>query len=148
MIYWDTSCLIKLYVAESDSDPWQERLAAESAPCLSSGLLFAEMAYALLQKEIRKEIRPGSARRLFEHFERHVKQGRFELLPVGTDVLEQSVVVARTCYAAKPVIALRTADGIHLATAIVAGCSRVATTDQRMLSALPCLRLKALTPEP
>ncbi len=145
MIYWDTSCLIKLYVAEIDSDQWQERLAAEAAPCLSSGLLYAELAYALHQKEIRKEIRPGSARRLFEHFERHVKQGRFELLPVGTDVLEKSVAVARTCYAAKPVVPLRTADGIHLATAMVGGCSTVATTDQRMLAALPCLSLKSLT---
>lgn len=147
MTYWDTSCLIKLYVAEPDSDAWQDRVAAEASPCLSSGLLYAELAFALQQKELRQEIHAGSARRLFEHFKRHVQQGRFELLPVGTDVLEQSAVVALRCYSAKPVVPLRTADGIHLATAMILGCSRVASTDQRLLSALPILGLESLTPE-
>ena len=144
MIYWDTSCVIKLYAAEPDSDHWQERLAQETGPCLSSSLLQAELAYALLQKELRGEVRSGSAKRLLKHVERHVKQGRFELLPVGADVLEQAVALARLCYAAKP--ALRTADGIHLATALVSGCSLVATTDQRMMAALPMLNLTLLTP--
>jgi len=146
MIYWDTSCVIKLYAAEPDSDHWQERLAQETGPCLSSSLLQAELAYALLQKELRGAVRSGSAKRLLEHVERHVKQGRFELLPVGADVLEQAVALARLCYAAKPAVALRTADGIHLATALVSGCSLVATTDQRMMAALPMLNLKLLTP--
>jgi predicted nucleic acid-binding protein len=143
VIYWDTSCLIKLYVAEPDSDVWQEFLSHQSTPGGSSALLQSELAYALRQKEARKEVRKGSATRLVQAFQKHVEMGRFDLFPVGSDVLELSVAVAKQCYAAKPAVPLRTLDGIHLATAILVGCSAVATTDQRMLSALPLLDLRA-----
>ena len=143
MIYWDTSCLIKLYVTESDSDVWQEFLSHQSTPGGSSALLQSELTYALRQKEVRKEVRKGSATRLIQAFQKHVETGRFDLFPVESDVLKLSVEVAQRCYAAKPTVPLRTLDGIHLATAMLIGCGAVATTDQRMLSALPLLDLRA-----
>jgi hypothetical protein len=58
---------------------------------------------------------------------------------IGTDVLEESVRLAATCYRRKSPVALRTLDGLQLATARLACCDSIATTDRRMRLAAPAL---------
>lgn len=132
MIYWDTSCVVKLYTPENDSEMYLSMAARSSEPLFSSEVIDAELFYAFCQKEIRGNIKPGWAGRLHKKFCADVEKGRFVLLSVGRDVLFQAVEVARRCYAQKPPVMLRTLDGIHLGTALAAKCTQIVTTDRRM----------------
>jgi predicted nucleic acid-binding protein len=134
VIYWDTSCVLKLYTAESDSLKWQRTILATPLESVSSALLETELGIAFEQKELRGELIPGSARKLWTMFQKDLKDGQFRLFPVGSDVLKQAVEIASHCIRAKPAIPLRTLDAIHLSTAMLLKCSHMATTDQRMLS--------------
>ena len=142
MIYWDTSCVVKLYAAEADSEELLA-LATETDDALCcSAVLTAELFYALRQKELRKEIRPGAAGALFSAFELDVESGRFVLLPVGRDVLLDAVEVAKSCLDRTPPIPIRTLDGIHLATARLLRVARMVTTDGRMRAAAARLSIR------
>jgi hypothetical protein len=71
--YWDTSCVLKLYVEVSNSDRWQDPPLEEDSPLLSSAFITAELAYAHKQKEACVEIRPGAARILSARFQRMLR---------------------------------------------------------------------------
>jgi predicted nucleic acid-binding protein len=145
VIYWDTSCVLKLYAAESDSAEWEAIALNATRSFCASSLLGLEMACALEQKELRGDIKAGAATLLLEMFHRDVAMGRFALYPVGADVLERARHIAATCYRHETPIHLRTLDAIHLATADAAGCHQLATADKRMREALPLLGLSPLT---
>lgn len=144
MIYWDTSCVLKLYVAESDSYLWQEHAVRSEDKFAASALLDTELTYALEQKEARGEIRSGAARALLKMFRRDVSAGRFVLYPVGSDILARAADIAHDCYHGRKPIHLRTLDGIHLATATRLKCSFMATTDERMRRGAALLKLRVL----
>ncbi len=131
-MYWDTSCVLKLYTPENDSEVYLSLADGSSEPLFSSEVLNAELFYALCQKEIRGDIKPGWAKRLHKKFCADVEKGRLVLLAVGRDVLAQAVEVARRCYAQNPPVMLRTLDGIHLGTVLAAKCKEIVTTDERM----------------
>lgn len=137
--YWDTSCVVKLYCRESDSEVFLEALANEAEPLRSSSLLEAELFFALQQKWARGETGTRSPESLFEEFLDDVERGRIHLYPVGSDVIEESRRVAQVCFNHQPSIPLRTLDGLHLATARLAHCDRIFSTDLRMKSAAALL---------
>lgn len=146
MIYWDTSCILKLYTAESDSSQWQKVAVGQDDELVSSALLETEMAYAFEQKEQRGDIKPGGAQALIRLFRRDMKEGRFVLYPVGRDVLSTAATIASSCYHARPPIPLRTLDGLHLATALLLKCRAIATADSRMKAAAALLKLPVIYP--
>jgi predicted nucleic acid-binding protein len=133
--YWDTSCVIKLYCRESDSNRYLDEVAAATEPLKSSTLLEAELYYAFQQKCLRRETDGATPDDLFEKFLSDVRCGRIQLFPLGADVIDESRNVARICFASQPVVSLRTLDGLHLATARLLNCGRIFTTDDRMTSA-------------
>jgi len=137
--YWDTSCVVKLYCRESDSEWYLEALAAEAEPLRSSRLLEAELFFAFQMKWARGETGSESPEDLFGHFLEDVEHGRFLLFPLGRDVIDESRKVARTCFASQPTVPLRTLDALHLATARIAKCGRVFSTDVRMRKAAAVL---------
>lgn len=137
--YWDTSCVVKLYCRESDSDLFLEALANETEPLRSSSLLEAELFFALQQKWARGETGSRSPESLFEEFLEDVERGRILLYPLGGDVIEDSRRVARICFNHQPSVPLRTLAGLHLATARLALCERVLSTDLRMKNAAALL---------
>jgi predicted nucleic acid-binding protein len=139
LIYWDTSCALKLYVRESDSELWEERAVDCREDLVASALLEAELAYALIRKESLGDVRPGGADALLARFRRDVEWARFTLYPVGTDVLHTAVELANRCVKVGKSGAVRTLDGIHLATAQLLKCSAVATADRRMRAAAESL---------
>jgi len=140
-IYWDTSCVVKLYCRESDSDSYLEALASEAEPLRSSGLLEAELFFAFQKKWARGETGSKTPEDLFEHFLDDVDLGRILLYPLGRDVIKESRKVAQACFASEPIVPLRTLDGLHLATARLAKCERVFSTDARMKQAAVILGL-------
>lgn len=143
--YWDTSCLLKLYCREQDSAACLARAAAMTEPIMTSVFTVSEMTFAFYQKEMRGELAAGAPQILLEEFDEDIRRGRLVLLPFGGDVEAAARRMAAVCYSKAPVIALRTLDGLHLATAQLAGCREVLTTDARMRSAAAAVGLR--TPE-
>ena len=101
-----------------------------------------EMAFALEQKEVRGDISVGAAKALLSQFDHDINKGRFQLIPIGTDVLNMACDIAGDCYHTKPPIYIRTLDGIHLATARLLKCRYIATADVRMKTAADFLGFK------
>lgn len=146
MMYWDTSCVLKLYTSETDSS-WYIRLATHSSePLGCSDLVKSELYYAFQRKEAAGDIRPHAAVLLYQRFGEDVRKGRFTFVPVGTDVIEKACEVARLCYAHSPPILLRTLDGLHLATALIARAGDLVVADERMKQAGRILRLNVVGP--
>lgn len=135
MDYWDTSCVLKLYCGESNSDRWLDEIAAASDPPCSSELLETELHFAFLQKAFRDETGGVEPDALSRRFRADVECGRVILLPLGNDVLCRSREIGEICYRMEPPIHLRTLDGLHLATAELGRCRRLMSTDMRMRSA-------------
>ena len=135
MIYWDTSCVLKLYAPENDSGQWASYALDADDEFASSTLLETEMVCALWQKELRGEIVAGAASKLCALFRSDISSGRFTLYPVGSDVRELAEELAAACYAAADPVPLRTLDVLHLATARLIKSRVLATTDRRMRAA-------------
>jgi predicted nucleic acid-binding protein len=144
VIYWDTSCVLKLYAAESDSARWRAVAKASAEEFASSALLDLELAYALEQKEVRGELKAGAASHLLGLFREHCRSGQFILYPVGTDVMKVAAELAVRCYRAKEPVSIRTLDGLHLATAMLLKCHAMATADRRMTAAAALLKMPVL----
>lgn len=138
--YWDTSCLLKLYCPEPDSDRYLDFLTADSASPVSSVLTRSEFIFALQQKVMRKELGAAEATRLQNRFLADLDRGHLALMPFGSDIQSEAARIARICYRRKPPIPLRTLDGLHLATAVLAKCRILATTDGRMGKAARILK--------
>ncbi len=141
-VYWDTACLVKIYTQESDSESYLNRLQKSKTPLYSSIIASAEIAFAFQQKEFRGELKKGASGALYQEFLRDVTEGRVFLLPLGEDVVEEASRLARLYYQSTTPILLRTLDGLHLASAHLAGCRELLTTDLRMQQAAALLGLR------
>lgn len=141
MIYWDTCCVLKLYAKESDSEFWLRAATKESSALYTSQLTRSELAFALIAKEQRKELKPGAADILLSKFEQDIQRGLYHPIPLSSSVIDRSIRLARHL----PHPGLRTLDGLHLATALESGCSRIATQDRRLLKATRQAGLESLT---
>ena len=146
MIYWDTSCVLKLYTAEADSLPWQRVMVSSDHESVSSALLETEFALAVEQKELRGELIPGGAKKLWRIFQRDLEAGQFRLIPIGSDVLKRAIEISSHCLRTKPAIPLRTLDALHLSTAVLLKCSQLASADHRMISGARHLGIPVLAP--
>ena len=146
MNYWDTACVLKLYTAETDSAAYLGLAAQATAPLLASEILTTELAYALHEKEWRGDLKRGSVEQVLKQFHADCVAGRWLLIPPGRDVLVQAALVAKSCYEHRPPITLRTLDGLHLATALLAKATHLVTTDERMRQAASALGLALVSP--
>ena len=135
MNYWDTSCALKLYTWEPDSAEYLRFAGESSEPLASSEVLAVELYFSFCQKEARGDLKRGAAERLRREFEGDVTAGRWLLLPAGRDVVERAISLADACYHHRPPVMLRTLDGIHLATADLAGADQIITTGSRLRAA-------------
>lgn len=138
-VYWDTSCLLKLYCWEADSERYVQEIQNSRQPPISSALVRVELYDAFAQKAAREETGGRSGEQLFAGFQSDVELGRIQLLPFGDDVAFEARKIARLCYESTPPVHLRSLDGIHLATATLANCGRILSTDIRMNAAAALL---------
>ena len=133
MNYWDTSCLLKLYVQEPDSPGYLDLLRLQEAPLFSSVLAETEFAFAVSRKEASGELRPGAATHLVRMLRGHVSDGRVRLVPLGQAVRDLAATLASRCLHEKTQpLSLRTLDGIHLATALSLRATHMITADTRL----------------
>jgi predicted nucleic acid-binding protein len=138
MIYWDTSAILPLYVQENSSDFWEAQLVESEGAGKSSALAITEFNYALHHKVLRGLLKAKAANELVAKFRRDCDAGMWELCPLGSDVIQSSLEIAKLSYSstknAAP-IPLRTLDGLHLGAAHILKCETVATGDSRLAEA-------------
>jgi len=134
--YWDTSCLLKLYIHEADSDRYTALLRRQMTPVTTSILGETEFAFAVARRESDGSIGAGAVSELVQLFLRHCGEGRIQLLGVSPTVRELAASLARRFHLQeKPSLSLRTLDGLHLATALVHRAACFVTADQRLATA-------------
>jgi len=142
--YWDTSCILPLYIPEPGSADLSELAGSQSEPLTSSQILGFEFLFAVHARVARKEIPESFASKVQRKFLSDLDAGRFLLLPLGEDMLVQVVQMTAGLIKRSPVLELRTLDGIHLATAEMLGSEEVVTNDKRMRKAAQALGMSAL----
>lgn len=141
-VYWDTCCLLKLYCRESDSSHFQEFLAKADDPPVTSSFTRSELFFAFQQKQMRGELGESiGADNCYRDLENDLEAGRIHLIPFGEDVEAEARRIAKLCYQNDPPIALRTLDGLHLATASLIHAQKIVSTDLRMNAAAKLIGL-------
>lgn len=134
MGYWDTACLLKLYVIEADSSVLRTHVA--NGTTIATGeITRLELWAALRRKEVDGDLVEGGARTALGEFDQDVMSGQVRVLPRDTAVASEFENVIDTCYGADPQIYLRTLDAIHLASARLSGESEMVTADRRLRAA-------------
>lgn len=73
-----------------------------------------------------------------------LEAGRIHLIPFGDDVEAEARRIATLCYQDASPIALRTLDGLHLATASLIRARKIVSTDARMNAAAQRIGLGTL----
>jgi uncharacterized protein len=134
MSYWDTSCLIKLYVPEADSAECRAHVVG-GATLATSEIARLEMYAALQRKEARNDLHPGGARRALAAYDADVAAGFVSVIAMDPAIVEKFEVIIDRCHHQSPPVLLRTLDAIHLASASVAAESEVVATDKRLREA-------------
>jgi hypothetical protein len=134
MSYWDTSCLLKLYVAEPDSALFEAH-AATGQLIVSSFIGECELWTTLRRKEAEGSLSAGAAAALLQLFRNDVAAGEILLIPAGEFVQAEFEAMVARCHGGQTAIPIRTLDALHLAAARMAGETEVVSTDLRQRQA-------------
>lgn len=141
-VYWDTSCVLALYVPEHISSQASEFASAVEGPIYSSAILEFEMTFAIHAKECRGEIPAGSSEQVLSQFQSDLQRGRFLLLPLGSDIKSSAMEIASRILRTEPPVFLRTLDGIHIATSLKLAARELITADKKMADSATLLGVK------
>ena len=143
MVYCDTSCLLKLYVEEPDSE-----LATVLVQKYHRGsILFSkfqelELKSAIEAKCHRREITIDDATVALETVTFH-KRGNYLILPVldWNQVFDRGIQIATSLGRES---GIRSLDILHVATALAIGCGTLLTFDHRQAKVSRALGLDVL----
>jgi predicted nucleic acid-binding protein len=129
-MYLDSSIIVKLLVAEPDSEFFINSL--KGRPLAVSELAQTEVFSALLSRERAGKISAADRRRAWREFEARIEAGEIQLKPLNSVVLRKAMRSLEHCH---PKVPLRTLDAIHLATVDLCQDFPLATTDARLRDA-------------
>lgn len=128
--YIDTSALAKWYLNEARSDEFEAYLREVDRPSISS-LTVVETRSLLSRHRRMGHLSGRQEQKIFAQFQQDLVEGIIVLLPVrDRDVLAAAHLLGRL-----PDHPLRTVDAIHLALALSAGLTELATADKTMAGA-------------
>ena len=130
-MYLDTSVAVAIYAREPASDALEAVLMSGDG-FISSELLRAELAGALLAKGKSGVISVELCQGIMERFERQIHEGDVQLIPLNNLLITEAVELMRLVY---PEVLLRTLDALHLATFMSVEAGPLFTRDKRMLAA-------------
>ncbi len=141
-LYLDTSCLLKVFFPEPETDRTLALIAAESRVLVSS-LARLESRSQIHARTAGGLLSPARAGRLWKRFETVIALAPYEQLRCPADVIdiaaEQINLAARNAYC-------RTIDRMHLATMQVLGVSRLLTNDDAQAAAARVLGFDVVLP--
>jgi len=141
VIFCDTSTLAKFYVTESESVAVRTRLDREER------VLASELAKVELMAVFHRRLRERSWTRteflaVVRQFTKDDVAGYWGWIPLETALMNQ---VARVYDTLPETVHLRTADCIHLITALQAGLTEIHTHDHHQIQAAAGLGLSVVT---
>ncbi len=147
MSYWDTSALLKLYVAEPDSGVF---LAfAASAPKLVTAFIGKhEARAAFLRRETEKVLSPGGGEACYQKLLHDLNLGRLEVILESTQLEDEFGRILAQCLSHSPPILVRTNDALHLAAAKVTGETEFLSADGKQRAAATFLGFTVLPAVP
>ena len=134
VMYLDSCILVKLIVAEPDSEFFVDAL--EGKPLVTSELAQTEVFSALLACERAGRITSTDRRRAWGEFEARIEAGEIRIESLNSIVLRKARHLLERCH---PKVPLRTLDAIHLATVDLCQDFPMATTDGRLRDAAALL---------
>ncbi len=132
MSYWDTSALVKLYVAEVDSPYFLQLLGNTDEPIVSSAIVATEVLCVLYRKEQARALKPGGAKPIYQKFKSDVKAGRILTIPYSQDVEAEAEKLVRREYRLSQPVLMRSLDVIHISTALSSKITELVATDARL----------------
>jgi predicted nucleic acid-binding protein len=131
-MYWDTSAILKVYVAEPDSAYFLALLADTDQMVATSAITPIEILCALHRKERGGDLKRGAARIVFEKYLDDTDRGRIVEIPFGRSVtMEADAFVALAANLRKPLM-IRSLDAVHIASALAGRAKSLVTTDRRL----------------
>jgi predicted nucleic acid-binding protein len=141
--YWDTSALVKLYVAEDDSRTFLDLLVRMDEPIVSSAITTTEVLCTLHRKEHAGALKRGGARAVFRKFNSDVNEGRILAIPYSRAVQAEGERLVKLAFAQPKPIFVRSLDVIHVSTAMSSKATLMITTDDaRLRDAAALVHLK------
>ncbi len=130
-MYLDTSYIAKFYFNEPESPRVRELV--RKADVIHSSLWALAEFHAVLHRRLREGASsPGDARELASRFSEHIEAGLWNLIPVNEALLRRTSALM---VSAPRDLFIRTADAVHLTTALQIGERDVWTSDRHMLAA-------------
>jgi predicted nucleic acid-binding protein len=138
MIFCDTSTLAKYYVVERESAAVRTHLDAADQ-VMASALARAELMAVFHRRLREKKWSRHQFLAVTGQFFKDDSDGFWSWVPLDDGVIEQ----ATRTYATLPgTVFLRTADCLHLVTALRHGCGEICTHDIHQIKACPALGLR------
>jgi len=135
-MYLDTSIIVKLLIAEPDSEFFVRSL--EGQRLTTSELAQTEVFSALLARERAGKIDSSDRRLAWKEFQARVADEEIKLEPLNSVVLRKATHCLEFCHPPAP---LRTLDAIHLATADLCQDFPLVTTDARLANAARAMHI-------
>ena len=119
MSYWDTSALLKLYIAETDSADFH--VIAEQTVRVVTGFIGKhEARTAFRRREAEAVIGPGTADLCYQKLIGDLDQNQLAMVPESALLEHEFGRVLERCLSQSPPVFIRTNDALHLAAARVA----------------------------
>jgi predicted nucleic acid-binding protein len=134
MAHWDTSALLKLYVAETDSAHFA-MLAATSSQMVTAFIGKHEAHAAMRRRETEGELAPGGADACYERLCQDVAAGKIETVAESDELEEAFGDIVNRCLSAVPPVMIRTNDALHLTAAKVVNETEFVSADKNQRTA-------------
>jgi len=138
-IYADTSFLVSLYSLDANSAAAVRTMQASPADRFLTSLGELEVVNALELRILRKEISPEQAQSSFHDFEKHLREGIFQVRGFVDTFFERALQLSRQTTAK---LGTRTADLLHVAAALELGVDYLYSFDQQQRRLAKAVRLK------
>ncbi len=141
-MYLDSCILVKLLVAEPDSELFVQSL--EGKPLVTSELALTEVFSALLARERAGKIGVADRRRAWAELEARIEAEEIRIESLNPTVQRKARHLLAHCH---PTVPLRTLDAFHLATAELCHDFPLVTTDGRLRDAAELLGHAVFPPD-
>lgn len=140
-MYLDSCILVKLFVAEPDSEFFIRALVGKSLS--TSELAYTEVFSALLACERAGRLSRQHRQMAWREFLSRIESEEIRLEPLNSVVLRKARQLLELCH---PQVPLRTLDAIHLATVDLCQDVPLVTTDARLRDAGQIIGLDLFPP--
>jgi predicted nucleic acid-binding protein len=143
MIYFDSTFLLKLLVAEADSAKVVQFVQRQNDIIASSAIARTEVVAALHRKHREGAIPHSAMLKAHSQFLREIEVGRIVFLMFTPSIIDR---VEEAFLNLPANVFLHAGDAVHLATAVEAGFKEIYSNDRRLLAAAPHFKLKGINP--